>query len=276
MKPKNNVTKMLIIFSLIMGAVTFIMLLIANLREKNDTYIYIDPETMKLVQLEEPKEGDPIAIVKTTCGEFRFVLYPEYSPEAVKNFTELAKSGYYDGTWVYNVQEGAYAGMGADNSDGSVSGGYGTQKERVERELSQDLWPFRGAVCMVNNQVERTFLQKIIGGGTYYCGSRFNVLNSIKFDDDISEEMRKSSPSEELAEAFISKGGIPNFSQQMTVIGQTYEGFDVVDKLASLDGTEKNGYRIPDEEVKIISVTISEYSTEDHEEISSSSTNSTR
>lgn len=260
---KNNMIKMVLIFTCVMGIISFLLLLISNIREKNNTYIYIDVDTMKLVQLEEPKDGDPIAIVNTTKGEIRFVLYPQYSPEAVKNFTELAESGYYDGTWVYDAQEGAYSGMGANSKDGSVESGMDADKESVERELDQDLWPFRGAVCMVNTKVQRSMKENIFGGGTFYCGSRFNILNSIEFDEDISEEIRQSSASEELAEAFISKGGIPNFSQQMTIIGQTYQGFDIVDELASMESTENGNYRTPKEDVKIISVTISTYSAED-------------
>jgi len=49
----------------------------------------------------------------------------------------------------------------------------------------------------------------------------------------------------------------------MTVIGQTYEGMDVVEALASLE-TENNGvYKVPKEDVKILAVTISAYSEED-------------
>lgn len=65
-----------------------------------------------------------------------------------------------------------------------------------------------------------------------------------------------------LGEAFAENGGIPNFSQQMTVIGQTYEGLDVVEKLASLE-TENSGiYKIPKEDIMINSVKIDEYKTE--------------
>ena len=56
---KNNMIKMVLIFTCVMGVISFLLLLLSNIREKNNTYIYIDVDTMKLVQLEEPKEGDP-------------------------------------------------------------------------------------------------------------------------------------------------------------------------------------------------------------------------
>lgn len=261
MTRKSNFGKLIIIMSLVMGALSLSLMLISNEREKNNNQsITIDLSTMQLVQLEGPRDGDPIAVVDTTLGEVRFRLYPEYSPNAVANFVSLAESGYYDNTYVFDSKQGAYSSMGAPNPDGSVNGGFSQDQERVKRELHQNLWPFRGAVCLFSNTYEQTFKQKVLGGGTYYVGSRFTLLNSVKFDEEFSAEIRESSINKKLAEAFIKKGGIPNFSQQVTIIGQTYEGFDVVDKLASLETKNTGKYDAPAEEVKINSVKIEKYS----------------
>ena len=48
-------------------------------------------------QLNKPTEKDTIAIVKTSMGEIKIKLFPEYAPKAVENFTTHAKNGYYDG-----------------------------------------------------------------------------------------------------------------------------------------------------------------------------------
>lgn len=100
---------------------------------------------------------------------------------------------------------------------------------------------------------------KLLGGGTYYNGTRFAVLNTIELDEDTKQELLDNSASEELGQAFVKQGGIPNLSQQMTIIGQTYEGFDVVEKLASLESENNGYYKIPKEDVMINSVTIAEY-----------------
>ena len=89
------------------------------------------------------------------------------------------------------------------------------------------------------------------------------VLNTVKFDDEFKEELKQVSESEALADAFIKNGGIPNFSQQMTVIGQTYSGMDVVEKLASLKTRDTGNYKYPIDDVMINSVTISTYSAKD-------------
>ena len=65
-----------------------------------------------------------------------------------------------------------------------------------------------------------------------------------------------------IPDAFIEHGGIPNFSQQITVIGQTYEGFDVIDKLTNLEvqPSDDDTSKIPVEDVMILSVEIGKYS----------------
>ena len=257
MKRGNRAVRLILIFTLIMGVSSLVVMLAGMMKERNSSYITIVPEEMELVQLEAPEEGAPIAIVDTTLGEFRFVLYPEYSPNAVKNFTELAGHGYYDNTYVFHSESGVYSAAGAPNKDGSAKD---NSHELVERELHQNLWPFRGAVLSMNTTVRQNFKEKIIGGGTYYNGSRFMLVNTVAFDDTFKEELMSYSESKELAEAFIEKGGVPNFSQQMTVIGQTYSGMDVVEKLASLETNNVGNYKFPAVDVMINSVKISTYS----------------
>ncbi|WP_019679864.1 peptidylprolyl isomerase [Ruminococcus flavefaciens] len=259
---KNHVVRLVLIFTLIMGVSSLAVMLGGTMRARNNSYITIDPETIELVQLNAPKEGDPIAVVDTSLGEYRFVLYPQYSPNAVANFTELANSGYYNNTYVFHSESGVYSASGAPNKDGSAND---SSHELVERELNQNLWPFKGAVCVMTTTLKQSFKEKCFGGGTYYNGSRFLTLNTVSFDEDFQKELRESSESEALAEAFIKHGGVPNFSQQMTVIGQTYSGMDVVEKLASLETNNAGIYKFPKEDVIIKSVTIGTYSEKDED-----------
>lgn len=260
----KSFTKTLIIMLLIAGIITLGMMLLENVRKNNDTYVTIDVNSMELVQLESPKDGDPIAIIETTLGEIRFVLYPQYSPNAVKNFTELADSGYYDGTYFYNSDSGVYSSAGSKQKDGSYQSG--SASERVERELNQNLWSFKGAVCCATTDIDRTFSQKLFGGGTYYCGSRLNFLNTIEFTDELKEQMTASQTNEQLTNAFIENGSIPNFAQQMTVIGQVYQGMDVVEKLASLESENNGNYKIPKDDIMIISAKTDTYSADEKTE----------
>ncbi|MBR1591593.1 MAG: peptidylprolyl isomerase [Ruminococcus sp.] len=255
----KKLLRFIILMSLMMGGLTLILLLLQESRQNSNRTIEVDPDTMQLVQLEMPKEGDPVAIVDTTLGEFKFVLYPQYSPNAVKNFTELAESGYYDNTYVFNSESGAYSAAGCPQKNGELPQDYDKSRELIGRELNQNLWPFRGAVLSLNTTVDRSAWEWLTGGGTYFNGSRFALVNTIEFDDEMKNEMLENSISRELAEAFINLGGIPNFSQQMTVIGQTYEGIEVIEELSRLE-TEENGiYKIPKEDIMVNSVKISSY-----------------
>lgn len=259
MNKKNPVLKSVMIFTLVMAVITLVYMLISAFSSRNSQMV-IDMDTLELVQLEDPEEGDPIAIVETSLGEFRFVLYPEYSPNAVQNFIGLAESGHYNNTYVFHSEENVYAGIGAPNKDGTMPDGYDESSELIERELHQNLWPFKGAVCSMTTTVDRGLKEMILGGGTYYCGSRLALINSIEFTEEIKTELLSSSEDTTLADAFIEKGGIPNFSQQMTVIGQTYEGLEVVEALTSLETDDNGSYKIPKDDIMIISVEISEYS----------------
>ncbi|MBE6862472.1 MAG: peptidylprolyl isomerase [Ruminococcus sp.] len=259
MYQKKSLVKTVLVFTLIMSLGVLIFMIFSSFMKAKNS-IVINTDTMELVQLEAPEEGDPIAIVETSLGEFRFVLYPEYSPNAVKNFTELAESGYYNNTYVFHSESGAFSAAGSPNKDGTLKEDFDKNRELVERELHQNLWPFKGAVCCMTSTVDKGFFDALFGGGDYYCGSRLAFLNTIEFTDEIKEEMA-SSDNKTLADAFAEKGGVPNFSQQMTVIGQTYEGMEIVEQLSKLetDASENGTYKIPKEDIMILSVTIDEY-----------------
>ncbi len=264
----KGLIKKIIGFIIIMGIIALIFMLLDAIKSSRSN-MYVNVDTIELVQLEEPEDGDTIAIIDTSLGEIRAVLYPEYSPNAVQNFIELAESGYYDNTYVFHSDSGVYAAAGSKNKDGTMPDGYDTSRELVERELHQNLWPFKGAICMLNTTIDYGLFDAIIGGETYYNGSRFTLLNTIEFTDDVVEELVESSESQELADAFIENGGIPNFSQQMTIIGQAYEGLDVIEELSSLEtegvDEDDDAYKIPVEDIMIISVELSEYSSEEAE-----------
>ncbi len=258
----KGVVKSVLIFTCTVSLIFLVFMLVRTYFENNER-MTVDTETMQLVQLEPPEPGDKTAVIDTTLGEMKMVLYPEYSPDAVNNFIELAESGYYDNTYVFDSQEGVYASAGSKEKNGKVSTA-SAEYENVVRELHQNLWPFRGAVCMLTTGRKQTTMEKIFGGGDYTNGSRFALVNSIEFTDELEKELKDSSESQSLADAFIDKGGVPNFSQQMTIIGQIYEGLDVLDELTKLQTSESEdtGYNVPTDDVIINSIKISTFETD--------------
>ncbi|MGN1480993.1 peptidylprolyl isomerase [Porcipelethomonas sp.] len=231
----------------------------------SSTSSYIDMNTLELVQKEQPEDGDPIAVIKTSLGDIKAVLYPEYAPNAVENFTELAESGYYDNTYVFQSEPGVYFSAGSPNKNGDLNDDMDPEREKVEQELHQNLWPFRGALCSLVTGEDGGFWKRLKGESKILNGSRFAVLNSIDFTDDFKKELRESDSNTLVADAFIELGGVPALSQEITVFGQTYEGFDVIDKLTSLkyEKDEEEDIKIPVEDIMIETIEIGTYSSED-------------
>ena len=57
------------------------------------------------LQFQTPREGDPIAVISTSLGEISVVLYPEYAPMAVENFTGLVLQKYFDNVPFHRVEQ---------------------------------------------------------------------------------------------------------------------------------------------------------------------------
>lgn len=251
---------------LIVSVLSFLVFYLSVMTSQKG-YTYIDPDNLRLIQNEAIPQGAPTIIVETTLGEFRAVLYPEQAPETVKQFTRLAESGVYDNTYVFEAKQDVYFAAGAGDAGGSLASGVGEAQELVPLETSADLWPLRGALCAMNTTSEGGFFDRLFGNTKKYSGSRFMVLGSVDFtDEEFLTQFREASGSEALADTFISRGGVPNFSQQMTVFGQTYAGLDVLDAILSaplLEEMNVNGYTPPKEDIQILSVTVSTYGEED-------------
>jgi peptidyl-prolyl cis-trans isomerase B (cyclophilin B) len=53
-----------------------------------------------------PPSPGPRAVIKTKFGDIHIKLYPDVAPNHVKNFIQLAKSGFYNGTIFHRVIPG--------------------------------------------------------------------------------------------------------------------------------------------------------------------------
>lgn len=79
----------------------------------------------------------PYVVFETSVGDFVLELYARHAPRTCKNFRELARTGYYDGTIFHRVVRG-FMVQGGDPS-GTGRGGesiYGGKfRDEVTREL---------------------------------------------------------------------------------------------------------------------------------------------
>lgn len=223
---------------------------------------FIDMTDVELVQLEEPEADDPVAVIKTSCGDITAVLYPELAPNAVESFIKLAESGYYDNTYVFQSEPGVYFGAGSPEKNGDLGDNASEEAETVAQELHKNLWPFKGALCSMVTGQEEGFFKKLKGDAKILNGSRFAVINTVEFTEEFKKELVEYTGEDGkiVSDAFIERGGVPNLSQQITIFGQTYDGFDVIEKLTDLEVEEdEEEVKIPVEDIMIETIEISTY-----------------
>ena len=196
------------------------------------------------LQFTHPAAGDPIAVFDTSAGVFKAVLFPAQAPQAYDNFVGLVQSGYYNGLTVSRVEQEFLieAGQGADGKGTTIWNG-----SRYPIEVSDKLHHYSGALCMATD-------------ASGQCASVFYVMDTLPGGDSVSQEltdqMNGAGYRAEVVSAYQTAGGAPYLDYTDTVLGQVYEGMDVVDAIgqAAVDGNQK-----PTEPITINSVTISNY-----------------
>ncbi|WP_294408418.1 peptidylprolyl isomerase [uncultured Ruminococcus sp.] len=187
----------------------------------------LNSEDVKVIQYDLPSDDAAVAVFETSKGTFKAVIYEDEAPKTAKYFRELVDSGYYDGTYVFAVQDGVYFMGGSKSENGTDTDD--TNKETIDPEITPDLWPFRGALISYGDKGGTVFNQKVMSG------SRMLFVDTVEFTDEFVEELDSAGGNDELVETFKEKGGIPNFAQQYTIFGQIYDGYDVYDEICSAD-----------------------------------------
>lgn len=200
---------------------------------------------MQLEQLQLPKSGEEVAVIKTNHGDIKIRLFPDVAPKAVENFKTHARNGYYNGVTFHRVMN-EFMIQGGD-PEGSGRGGESIWGAPFEDEFSMNYRNIRGALSMAN-----------AGPGTN--GSQFFIVQKTETEADIIRQMRQAGTSkgypEEVVDAYEKLGGTFWLDGKHTVFGHVYEGMDIVDKIASVkvDGNDK-----PLEPVIMETVEIVEY-----------------
>jgi len=135
------------------------------------------------------------AVIETTCGDIHLKFYPESAPGHVKNFLDLARDGFYDGTIFHRVIPGFMIQGGDPNTKGTNKGSYGMggPDHRVKAEFN-DISHKRGILSMARSQDPDS------------AGSQF----------------------------FIVVSDSPFLDRQYTVFGEVTSGMDVADKIVNL------------------------------------------
>ena len=140
-------------------------------------------------------------IVKTSFGNIKFNLLPDIATETVRNFLQLAKSGFYNGTLFHRIIPGFMIQGGDPNT---------------------------------KNPNKSTWGQ---GGPGYNLKAEFNTRSHLR---GIVSMARATDPDSAGSQFFIVTSDSTFLDKQYTVFGEVVEGMEVADKIVNLprDGND--------------------------------------
>lgn len=200
---------------------------------------------MGLEQLELPKEGEKIGVIKTNYGEIKVRLFGDIAPKTVENFITLSNDEYYNGIIFHRVMN-EFMIQGGDPT-ASGRGGESIWGKSFEDEFHESYHNFRGSLSMANS-------------GPNTNGSQFFIVQKTQVDDDFISQMESIGEEggfpEDVVKAYKELGGTPWLDYKHSVFGHVFEGMDVVDAIASLQ-VDSQGK--PAEPVIIETIEIIEY-----------------
>ena len=154
-----------------------------------------DEKKAQATEVAPEKKAETVATLHTSMGTIVIGFYPDTAPEHVKNFIELSKSGFYDGTTFHRVMPGFMIQGGDPNSkdDDPANDGIGDGPRQLKAEFS-DISHKRGIVSM----------------------ARGPHINSAS------------------CQFFIVQKDSTFLDNQYSVFGYVIEGMDVVDKIIAV------------------------------------------
>ena len=141
------------------------------------------------------------AIIKTSFGNIKFNLLPDIATETVRNFLQLAKSGFYNGTLFHRIIPGFMIQGGDPNT---------------------------------KNPDKSTWGQ---GGPGYNLKAEFNSRSHLR---GIVSMARATDPDSAGSQFFIVTDDSTFLDRQYTVFAEVVGGMEVVDKIVNLprDGND--------------------------------------
>lgn len=221
-------------------------------------------------QLEQPEEGEEIAIVTMESGEvIKLRFFPDEAPKAVYNFKLHALEGYYDGLTFHRIMEGFMIQGGDPSGDGT--GGESVWGQDFADEFNKNLLNIDGAVSMANAGADTNGSQFFINatGGMssswdeYQQGYDVYKQDPEAFTAYFGNWVDMEKMTKDVEELYDQQGGNPTldgyYSTQgtgHTVFAQVFEGMESVYALSQVETDSNNK---PLEDVVIQSVEIVPY-----------------
>lgn len=167
-----------------------------------------------LLQLEKPQQEE-VCVLVTDAGEIRLRLFPDQSPLAVANWRTLAKQNFYDNTpFARVIKEFVIQGGALDGSGDEAVSSYGGF---FADEVHRGLFHFNGALALGNH-------------GPHTNGNQFFIVQNTQVQADL---LPKLSLPQNVKQAYLELGGLPELDGRYTVFGQVYQGLEIVTAIAA-------------------------------------------
>ena len=175
---------------------------------------YAQPVQNKFTPEEIKKMSETTAIIETNLGNIELKFFPEVAPNHVKNFVDLAKKVFYDGTFFHRVIPGFMIQGGDPNSKNPDKSGHG------------------------------------MGGPGYTVKAEFNDKPHKRGTLSMA---RSQDPDSAGSQFFICVADAAFLNKKYTVFGEVVSGMQVADKIVNQprDKRDNPGERI-EMKVKIV------------------------
>ncbi len=166
---------------------------------------------------------ETLIVIHTRFGDITAKLYND-TPAHRDNFIKLVKEGWYNGSPFHRVIKG-FMIQGGSNKDGRTDPGYTLPAEILPNHFHK-----KGALAAarmgdnVNPEKRSSGSQFYIVQGQPVTDQYLNAV-SAKTGHIFTKEERQ---------VYKTIGGTPHLDGAYTVFGEVVDGFDVVDKIASV------------------------------------------
>lgn len=195
-------------------------------------------------QMRMPAEGEQIAVIETSLGTMKIRLFPQYAPKTVANFVGLVEQGSYNDMLFHRVVNTFMIQTG--DTDGVADGVGGTTADGnpLPDEYNNGLYHFCGAVSMAHTGAPES------GSSQFFIVQRNSealamlqltgdsLVSNYGYDERVSSFYALLGGTPELDyEVRVASKPADKQSLPHTVFGQLFEGYDVLDKIASVEVT---------------------------------------
>lgn len=162
-------------------------------------------------------------VIHTEYGDMKGFLYNE-TPLHRDNFIKLVKQGWYKNSPFHRVIKN-FMIQGGQHADGRQDPGY-----RIPAEFNPKLYHKKGALAAAR-------LGDQVNPKKESSGSQFYIVQGTLIDENTLKSFSARNGinyTPEQIKTYATKGGTPHLDGAYTVFGEITEGFDVLDKIASV------------------------------------------